>query len=207
MSGPVATRYFGSNRQNHYRSAIALFFRSTTTQQPWWFSVLEEVVGHADSPLYKLFGLSFDLYTRICLKAGLISQRMHQGRTIFTPNISEWDVMITEYNLNSHLNSINATKIDGKRYYFINIGSRKKQFHSPKDQFNGRVEPPSMLRRSRRLLRDVLEEEARWQSTACEDLMEEEEEEAEEIEAPEIINYLRNGSRKWSCSVKINCNQ
>jgi hypothetical protein len=53
----------------------------------------------------------------------------------------------------------------------------------------------------------VLEEEARWQSTACEDLMEEEEEEAEEIEAPEIINYLRNGSRKWSCSVKINCNQ
>ena len=153
--------------------------------------MLEEVVGHADSPLYKLFGLSFDLYTRICLKAGLISQRMHQGRTIFTPNISEWDVMITEYNLNSHLNSINATKIDGKRYYFINIGSRKKQFHSPKDQFNGRVEPPIMLpflRRSRRILRDVLEEEARWQSTACEDLMEEEEEEAEEIEAPEIIN-------------------
>ena len=213
MSKSVATRYFGSNGQNYYRSAIALFFGSTTTQQPLWLSVLEEVGGHSDSSLHALFGLSFDLYIRICLKAGLVSQKMYQVRTIFTLNTSEWDVMITECNLKMHINSINITKISGKRYYFINIGTRTREFHKPEDQFNGRVHMPSIqafLRHSRASLRDVLEVEDRESSvTILSDNEEEEEAEAYEeeitkekaVKAETVPNFLLE--KHFSCQIDL----
>ena len=162
----------GSSSRFCYRSAIAHFFRTTTQQQPWWYSLLDEVNGHAESSLFFILGLPFDLYARICVKACLFKKKQQKGDTIYIPILSDWNQLISEFNLTCYLEDVNITKIDGKRYYFINIGSRKKQFHSPKDQFNGRVEPPSMLpflHRSRRILRDMLEEEARWQSTTSED--------------------------------------
>lgn len=65
------------------------------------------------------------------------SRKNNKKQTIYIPILSEWNQLISEFNLTCYLEDVNITKIDGKRYYFINIGSRKKQFHSPKDQFNG----------------------------------------------------------------------
>ena len=139
QSRPTDPNGKGSSYCLRYQRALAFFFQAIGASggDPWWLLVTDAVPGHQESCLTQLFGFDQEMTLGLLCQAGLVS--FSTWHSVHTINSAGWEQFITVHGLRDIMEVPNKTRVDGKRYYFINIGRSDLLKHTPIDQFSMRT--------------------------------------------------------------------
>lgn len=132
----------GTIIRQHCRQALGDFFRAFLKDDPRWISLTHPVKDDQSTCLTYLLGLEHSVGIDFLCSAGFLKRGHSKYPNAISVVKAEWDAFVVEEGLGDVLEPVNISLVSGKRYPFINLGSRKNLRHTPNYQFNGKADMP-----------------------------------------------------------------
>ncbi len=121
----------GTIIRQHCRQALGDFFRAFLKDDPRWISLTHPVKDDQSTCLTYLLGLEHSVGIDFLCSAGFLKRGHSKYPNAISVVKAEWDAFVVEEGLGDVLEPVNISLVSGKRYPFINLGSRKNFRHTP----------------------------------------------------------------------------
>jgi len=131
----------GRSLRHLSRQLLGIFFRSLENLKPWWVSIVSPINGDEATMLTHLLGFEHHVGLQFLCSAGLLKNGPRKDS--YSVLSEQWDLFIVHEKLQDVMENVNKSSPQSQKTFFINYGNKQKLFHTPNDQFNGKMSRPS----------------------------------------------------------------